>query len=216
VSHELRTPITTIKGFVETLQGGALANRQDAERFLDIIANHTERLNAIIEDLLALSWLEQDTDEEIVRESCKLEPVVARAVEACAPGAGARDIRIVVRDPDDVAAVVNPPLIERALVNLIDNAIKYSYPGGKVEITLERDPAECRIRVADQGSGIEKRHLPRIFERFYRTDKARSRSQGGTGLGLAIVKHIALLHSGSVSVESQPGEGSTFTIRIPE
>jgi two-component system phosphate regulon sensor histidine kinase PhoR len=216
VSHELRTPITTIKGFVETLQGGALANRKDAERFLDIIANHTERLNAIIEDLLALSWLEQDTDQEIVREIGKLEPVVARAVEAWAPIARTRDISIVVRDPHAVTAAINPPLIERALVNLIDNAIKYSDPGSKVEIALERDPSECRILVADRGAGIEKRHLPRIFERFYRTDKARSRSQGGTGLGLAIVKHIALLHSGSVSVESQLGEGSTFTIRIPD
>ena len=216
VSHELRTPITTIKGFVETLQGGALANRNDAERFLDIIANHTERLNAIIEDLLALSWLEQDTDEKIVRESSKLEPVVARAVEACATGARVRDITLVVQDPDGVTATVNPPLIERAVVNLIDNAIKYSDPGSKVEIALKRDPAGCRIRVVDRGAGIEKRHLPRIFERFYRTDKARSRSQGGTGLGLAIVKHIALLHSGGVSVESRLGEGSTFTIRIPD
>lgn len=216
VSHELRTPITTIKGFVETLQSGAIHNPSDAERFLNIIANHTERLNAIIEDLLALSWLEQDTGEEIIREKMRVNRVVERAAETCMGSAKNRRVDVVVKDPERVDAVINGPLIERALVNLIDNAIKYSDEGGEVEVNLEQNGAIWEVRVADRGCGIEKRHLPRIFERFYRTDHARSRAQGGTGLGLAIVKHIALLHGGNVSVESKPGEGSTFTLALPK
>jgi two-component system phosphate regulon sensor histidine kinase PhoR len=217
VSHELRTPITTIKGFVETLQTGAINNRRDAERFLDIIANHTERLNEIIEDLLALSWLEQDREaEQIIREKSSLGNVVARAVEMCSVNARNRKIDILVRGPENVEAVINAPLVERALVNLIDNAIKYSDEGSKIQIEIKEEDSLGVIRVIDHGCGIEKRHLPRIFERFYRTDQARSRGQGGTGLGLAIVKHIALLHGGTVSVESKPGVGSTFSMHLPK
>jgi two-component system phosphate regulon sensor histidine kinase PhoR len=216
VSHELRTPITTIKGFVETLQAGAINNRRDAERFLDIIANHTERLSAIIEDLLALSWLEQDREaEQITREKTPLRSVVARAVEMCSINAQNRKIEIMVRGADPVEAIVNGPLVERALVNLIDNAIKYSDEGSTVQVEIGEEDARCVIRVIDHGCGIDKRHLPRIFERFYRTDQARSRGQGGTGLGLAIVKHIALLHGGTVSVESKLGVGSTFSMHLP-
>ena len=216
VSHELRTPITTIKGFVETLQEGAILNPDDADRFLAIIGNHTERLNAIIEDLLALSWLEQDTGDKILRERTRVNRVVARAVETCIGSAKKRRVGVFVKDPEPIDAVVNGPLIERAMVNLIDNAIKYSDEGGRVEVTLEQNGANWEVRVADFGCGIEKRHLPRIFERFYRTDHARSRALGGTGLGLAIVKHVALLHGGNVSVESKPGEGSTFSIHLPK
>ncbi len=217
VSHELRTPITTIKGFVETLQAGAINNSRDAKRFLDIIANHTERLSQIIEDLLALSWLEQDREsEQITREKTLLGSVVVRAVEMCAVNARNRNIDIVVRGSDNHEATINAPLVERALVNLIDNAIKYSDEGSKIHVEIVEEGSGCVIHVVDHGCGIEKRHLPRIFERFYRTDQARSRGQGGTGLGLAIVKHIAILHGGTVSVESKPGVGSTFSMHLPK
>jgi two-component system phosphate regulon sensor histidine kinase PhoR len=217
VSHELKTPITTIKGFVETLLGGALENRADAVRFLEIIARHTDRLNAIIDDLLSLSRLDQGTGKEggITFEPVDLNRVIQRAVDACRAEAEARRVRVVVEDERPTLVTVNPPLLEQAIVNLLNNAIKYSDEGDAVEISARWVNDEMMIRVADRGCGIEPEHLPRIFERFYRTDKARSRDMGGTGLGLAIVKHIAMIHGGRVSVESHVGEGSTFYIVLP-
>jgi two-component system phosphate regulon sensor histidine kinase PhoR len=216
VSHELRTPVTTIKGFVETLLGGAMRQQQDAERFLGIIAKHVERLDSIIEDLLSLSRLELDTERsEIVLEKRKVADVVASAVEICRPMARPRNIDIRLSADDPVECRINPRLLEQAVVNLIDNAIKYSEPGGPVDVTVGVAGSEAVISVEDRGCGIERRHLPRLFERFYRTDMARSREMGGTGLGLAIVKHIALVHGGRVGVESEPAEGSVFSIYLP-
>jgi two-component system phosphate regulon sensor histidine kinase PhoR len=216
VSHELKTPITTIKGFVETLLDGAIADPAAADRFLRIVAKQADRLEAIVKDLLSLSRLESEPERmEISASEGRLSEVVSSAVQACQSRARAREIEIAVSCPDDLMAVYNGGLLEQALVNLIDNAIKYSDPGHRVEVSGRRDGGFVEIAVRDEGCGIAPEHVPRLFERFYRVDKARSRTQGGTGLGLAIVKHIAQIHGGQVGVESTPRLGSTFTIRLP-
>ncbi len=216
VSHELRTPITSIKGFVETLLQGALDNREEAERFLKVVAKHTDRLNAIIEDLLALSRIEQDeVRTDMVLEIKDIPPILEAAIESCQVSASQKNIRLLLQCCDVCPARINVPLIEQAVVNLIDNAIKYSPEGSQVEIEGVCTEEEIDIRVTDHGCGIPEGHLPRIFERFYRVDQARSRDLGGTGLGLAIVKHIALAHGGRISVKSTPGEGSVFLLSLP-
>ena len=216
VSHELRTPITSIKGFVETLQDGALENRDDSERFLAIVARQADRLNAILEDLLSLSRIEQESDlSEIELTRSDLSRIVRSAVQSCQTKADERDVPVEIDCPDDMTARVNPPLLEQAIVNLVDNAVKYSDAGNAVLVRVERSDTESVISVEDQGVGIPREHLPRLFERFYRVDKARSRTLGGTGLGLAIVKHIAQVHGGQATVESTPGQGSIFSIHIP-
>ena len=215
VSHELKTPLTAIKGFVETLHQGQ-AEPEEARRFLGIVARHVDRLNVIIEDLLMLSRIEDKTERaEIRRETVRLNDVFANAVQICRPAADAKGIRIRVAGDQSLTASVDPVLMEQAVVNLLDNAVKYSNPEREVEVSGNATEREIRVSVRDRGVGIEKRHLPRIFERFYRVDKARSRAVGGTGLGLAIVKHIAQAHGGHVSVESTIGEGSRFTIHLP-
>lgn len=216
VSHELRTPITSIKGFVETLLDGALANPDDAARFLQIISRQADRLNTIIEDLLSLSRIEQETEAGgIALSSGRIDLVLQAAVNDCADRAQQRDISVFVECPSDLMAPMNADLLEQAVANLIDNAIKYSEPGGQVWVRGYREDHLATIAVQDEGSGIAAEHHPRLFERFYRVDKARSRKLGGTGLGLAIVKHIALAHRGQVTVQSEVGQGSTFFIRLP-
>jgi len=216
VSHELKTPITSIKGFIETLRDGAIRRPAEAEKFLEIVAKQADRMNSIIEDLLLLSRVEQDTREaKVVLERAPVKGVILEAVQVCEPKAHARDIRITVNCPDGLIARINPALLEQAIINLVDNAIKYSEPGRPVDVGAEERGAEVIISVRDKGSGIEPEHLPRIFERFYRIDKARSRKLGGTGLGLSIVKHIVQAHEGTVDVESTPGAGSTFSIHLP-
>ncbi len=216
VSHELKTPVTSIKGFVETLLDGALKSPGDAERFLKIVAAQADRLTAIIEDLLMLSRIEQGTEKaEIALEPVPIRKVVQAAVDICQLKAAEKDIRVEIRCSEDLAAESNAALLEQALVNLIDNAIKYSPNGASIFVEAEGAPDEILIRVKDHGSGISHEHLSRIFERFYRVDKARSRKLGGTGLGLAIVKHIAQAHGGRATVQSRLGEGSTFCLHLP-
>ena len=216
VSHELKTPVTSIKGFAETLEDGALDDPATALRFVRIIAGQADRLNSIIGDLLVLSTLEQRGDEQgLSLEEADVCDVVQVAVDVCEHKAETAGVGIRVSSPRSVLAPVNPPLLEQAVVNLIDNAIKYSPPGGLVEVALGQAFGENTISVSDQGPGIPREHLPRLFERFYRVDKARSRDLGGTGLGLSIVKHIAQAHGGRVSVESVVGGGSTFRIHLP-
>jgi two-component system phosphate regulon sensor histidine kinase PhoR len=216
VSHELKTPITSIKGFVETLLDGALQDPHDAERFLRIVARQADRLNAIIEDLLSLSRVEKDAEAaEIALSMADLRPVLESALDDCKSKASLRGIRLAFDCAAEVVARINPPLLEQAVMNLLDNAVKYSEPGGDVHLLVQAAAGEVSIRVRDHGCGIAPEHLPRLFERFYRVDKARSRKQGGTGLGLAIVKHIVLAHRGRVTVESEPGAGSTFCIHLP-
>ena len=216
VSHELKTPITTIKGFVETLLDGAMESPEECERFLRIIGRHADRLNNIIEDLLMLSQLEQGeraTDGFLVRAN--VSAVARGALQLCAQGAAAKEIVLSFDGPEECHADINPPLFEQGLANLIDNAIKYSDPASNVRVTVQQDADGIHVAVTDQGVGIANEHLPRLFERFYRVDKARSRGVGGTGLGLAIVKHIAQFHHGRVTVQSNPGHGSTFTFHLP-
>jgi len=215
VSHELKTPITSIKGFVETLLDGAMNNPVEAERFLKIVAKHADRLNCIIEDLLMLSRLEQDGNEGVEMQSAGLSELLHSAIEVCAHRAAKKNITVNVDCPDDLMAVVNPPLIEQALINLIGNALKYSADGKTVNLSAREEQGGLMLFVQDQGYGIEPEHLERLFERFYRVDKGRSRQEGGTGLGLAIVKHIAQAHGGTISVESTFGKGSTFSIFLP-
>jgi two-component system phosphate regulon sensor histidine kinase PhoR len=217
VSHELKTPITSIKGWVETLLNGALDDPQEARKFLEIVARQSDRLNAIIEDLLSLSRIEQDAEKAaIVLEEGSVLEVIQAAIIDCKAKAQEKNVVVKAVCEKDLAAKINHPLLEQALVNLIDNAIKYSEPGQQVEVSAVRAGQAVVIGVRDEGCGIPVDHLPRLFERFYRVDKARSRKLGGTGLGLAIVKHIAQAHKGTVEVASLPGQGSRFCIRLPD
>jgi len=216
VSHELKTPITSIKGFVETLLDGALDNHEEAVRFLNIISNHADRLSAIIDDLLLLSRVEQDSEHAaLMLESLRMTDVLGAALKACEARAAKKGIPLCLRCPDSLVAQLDAHLFEQAVVNLIDNAIKYSAPGSPIDVSADAFSGGIRVAVSDNGCGITPEHLPRVFERFYRVDKARSRKDGGTGLGLAIVKHIIQAHGGSVNVQSKPGSGSKFTLELP-
>ena len=217
VSHELKTPVTSIKGFVETLRDGALDDRPQADRFLEIVARHADRLHAIIEDLLSLSRLEQNNQiAEVPRPDVPLNAIVEAAVLDCSAKAAARQVTVVPSCVRGLHVKANAPLLEQAIVNLLDNAISYSNADGTVWLTARQENGEVRIDVRDEGIGIAPEHVPRIFERFYRTDKARDRASGGTGLGLAIVKHIAQIHDGQVSVASEVGQGSTFSLHLSQ
>lgn len=216
VSHEIRTPLTSIKGFTETLIDGAVEDSHNARGFLKIISKQANRLNAIIEDLLILARLEQEDGRvKIDFNPVSLKKVLKSAMKVCSPAASKKKVELVLDTKNGLAPKLNPDLMEQAIVNLLDNAVKYSPKNSKVLIQAEKINDTVEIRVVDQGSGIPKKHLPRLFERFYRVDKARSRDQGGTGLGLSIVKHISQVHGGSVFVDSVPGRGSTFSIQIP-
>jgi two-component system phosphate regulon sensor histidine kinase PhoR len=217
VSHELKTPITSIKGFVETLLSGALDDHKEAERFLKIVSKHANRLNAIINDLLSLSKVEQGTERSAaidLNEGC-LQSVVKAAVQLCETRADLKNVTIRTACRESVNAMINARLLEQAVVNLLDNAIKYSEDGGTVTVACSRSDHETTLSVTDEGCGIPAEHQSRLFERFYRVDKARSRELGGTGLGLSIVKHIAQSHGGRIEVQSVVGKGSVFTIYLP-
>ena len=216
VSHELKTPITAIKGAAETLNDGAMAEPDNARRFVDIIVRQADRLNAIIADLLSLSRIEQGAEREgISLVPASVLPVLDAAVQSCQSAAQDRDVALRLICPPGLQARLNAPLLEQAVVNLLTNAIKYSNPAASVLVEAAAVEGKVVIRVQDKGCGIPAEHLPRIFERFYRVDKARSRKLGGTGLGLAITKHIVQTHGGEVRVQSEPGTGSTFSILLP-
>jgi len=217
VSHEIKTPITAIKGFVEILRDDGAKDEQDVERFLEIIARHVTRLEAIIDDLLKLSRIEKDAETEGIQlTESGIKDVLESAIQASKPLADSKGTDISLFCDETLAARINPPLLEQAVVNLLDNAIKYSDEKRPVTIEAKNDEKEILINIIDNGRGIEQEHLTRIFERFYRVDKARSRRLGGTGLGLSIVKHIIQAHGGHVSVTSTPGKGSAFTIHLPK
>jgi len=216
VSHELRTPITSIKGFVETLRDGAINSPEDASRFLGIIVKQADRLDGIIEDLLSLSRIEEREDRgEIELTDVLLKNVLQAAIHVCEPLSKPKNLMVNLTCDDKLKANISADLFQQAIVNLLNNAIKYSPESQAIDLIVERLHDEIRISVVDRGPGIAREHLDRLFERFYRVDKERSRQLGGTGLGLAIVKHIALIHHGSVDVESMPGKGSTFIIILP-
>ncbi len=221
VSHELKTPITAIKGYVETLLDGALEDQDNARRFLGIVVRQANRLDAIVDDLLTLSRIEdRENKEEIPLAPAEVGAVLESALQTCAVHADEKDIIVQVECDDELYAPINQPLLEQAVINLLNNAIAYSPHGSLITLRCQgsrtmRGEEFVHFSVIDNGPGIAKEHLPRLFERFYRCDKARGRDQGGTGLGLAIVKHIAQAHNGTVEVESSPGKGSTFTITLP-
>jgi two-component system phosphate regulon sensor histidine kinase PhoR len=216
VSHELKTPITSIKGFVETLIDEGLADKANDLHFLEIVLRQVNRMDAIIADLLALARIERGAeDQSIPLEPGEVRGVLLAAREMCEKKAADKRITIDVECPVDLRAQLNAPLLEQAVVNLIDNAVKYSEPEATVQVEAAREGEGVGIAVRDQGCGIAAQHLGRLFERFYRVDKARSREMGGTGLGLSIVKHIMAAHRGTVTVESAVGKGSTFVLHLP-
>ena len=216
VSHELKTPVTSIKGFIETLLDGAMERPEERHRFLEIIARQANRLDSIIDDLLMLSRVEQQSEkDQVALASSLIKPILTSAAGLCEIRSAEKNIHLVIECDDAIQATVNASLLEQAVVNLIDNAVKYSETDAEVRIESHCSETELLISVCDHGCGIAKEHLPRLFERFYRVDKARSRKLGGTGLGLSIVKHIVQSHNGHVTVESTPGQGSIFTIHLP-
>ncbi len=226
VSHELRTPITNIRGYIDTLVESPLTDPDSTREFLKVAQRNASRLSEIVDDMLALTNLERpDTAESIVKSPTPVAAVIAPVLEALERARADRNIEIAVEGDTSLPALVSPRLIEQALENLVSNAIRYSPPGKRViiRVALSSIPSESsaprpavEIAVIDEGPGIPSEHLPRVFERFYRVDKARGRDQGGTGLGLSIVKHIALAHQGKVTVESTPNHGSTFRLVLPK
>jgi len=215
VSHELRTPVATIRALVESLAGGALDDRDTAERFLRDLERETARLAQLVEDLLTLSRLEAG-DTSLKADVFSLEELVDECLEGKARLAARYGVEMERVGAGGVRVTADRRLLATLLDNLLDNAVKYNRPGGRVAVGFQAAPGGLLIEVRDTGVGIPREEIPRVFERFYRVDKARSRDTGGTGLGLSIVKHIAELHGGTVSVESEPGEGSVFTVWIPQ
>ncbi|ACN13363.1 two-component hybrid sensor and response regulator histidine kinase (phoR-like protein) [Desulforapulum autotrophicum HRM2] len=216
VSHELKTPLTSIKGFIETLQdldeSEALTRR---EGFLTIIEKNVNRMIALVDDLMALSKLERQEGDKTVFEPHDLSAVIKSARAACRTRSESGRVTVKADLSGPLFIPMDTLLVEQALVNLLDNALKYSEPGGEVLIQVAQEKGSALIRVIDSGPGIGQEHLSRIFERFYRVDSARSTDMGGTGLGLAIVKHIVQYHNGTIRVESTPDKGAMFEISLP-
>lgn len=217
VSHELRTPVTVIKGYAETLLSGDLADDpQRRDRFLGIIQNHADRLSSLVRDLLTLSELESG-EISMKPQEVRLEDAVRQALLLVGQRAEEKQIILEwvgVKGAGCVKADLGR--LDQVLINLLENAIKYSSQEGKVTVQAVEEGEMVRVSVRDSGIGIPARDLPRLFERFYRVDEARSRDKGGTGLGLSIVKHIVQAHGGSVHVESTPGKGSEFSFTLPK
>lgn len=211
VSHELKTPLTSISGFIETLQQGAAEDPQIRTRFIDIIAIETSRLKRLIEDLLVLSDIENRKESADAQEFSAQEEI-EKTVQTLQPIAESKKVRLITGFDDDVTILGNPDRFRQMMVNLIENAVKYSEEGGRVWIEARKSEEAIRITVKDEGIGIAEEHLDRLFERFYRVDKSRSAKAGGTGLGLSIVKHIAALFNARLKVESKVGEGSIFYV----
>lgn len=213
VSHELRTPLTSIVALAETLETGALDDPENNRRFLAIIQKNAARMHRLIDDILELSAIEAG-NVRIQPEIIPLRPLVEDIISSLSATATTRNIAIRNLIPPATEVFADPLRLMQMLTNLIDNAIKFNRDNGTISIMLSRGDVD-RITVEDTGEGIPSHHLDRLFERFYRVDRARSRELGGTGLGLAIVKHLAKTHGGEVSVESRFGEGTRFTIELP-
>jgi two-component system phosphate regulon sensor histidine kinase PhoR len=215
VSHELRTPLTVIKGFTETLRDGAISDPVMGPKFLTTIDRHVDQLTNLVSDLLELSKLEGSPD---VPKRLLFDPgsVLRRAVDLLLPAAQRKEHAVGVELPPNLPRVLgNPDYVERAFSNLIDNAIKYTPERGKINVSATVDGEFVQVDVSDNGLGIPPEDLSRVFERFYRVDRSRSREMGGTGLGLSIVKHVAQVHGGTIDVISTPGHGSRFRLRLP-
>jgi two-component system phosphate regulon sensor histidine kinase PhoR len=216
VSHELRTPLTTIKGYAETLLEGAL-KEEVAFQFVQVIKRHTDRLTKIVEDLLMLSKIESK-EFQLKMEVISLQDLIDDVIDFVKEPAEKKKISVSrTETPSSLALRADRSYLEQVLTNLLDNAIKYTPEGGRIAISaIEKDQREIQFSIEDNGIGIPREDIPRIFERFYRVDKGRSQELGGTGLGLSIVKHLVQAHGGRVWVESQLGKGSTFYFTLPK
>ncbi len=221
VSHELRTPLTAIKGYVETLEEGAYEKTDEKNHFLNIIKRHTDRLINIVSDLLLLSEIERKGfawEEETKTDFAEFNfnEIVHSSLEALRSKIAEKSLRVSLDIKEGLTLYRGDGfLLEQMCINLIDNAVKYTPESGTIGVGISRPDSHFIIEVSDTGIGIPKEHLPRIFERFYRVDKTRSRKIGGTGLGLSIVKHIVIIHGGKIEVESEVGKGSRFIITLP-
>lgn len=213
VSHELRTPLTAIVALAETLETGAIDDAENNRRFLAIIQKNATHMHRLIDDILELSAIEAG-NVKVRPETIRLRSLIEDVIGSLDKGAAARNVALHNSVPPDVEIYVDPHRMVQMLTNLVENAIKFNRPGGEVNIRYEVDDRD-KICVEDTGEGIASHHLDRLFERFYRVDRARSRELGGTGLGLAIVKHLARSHGGEVTVSSRLSEGTTFTIELP-
>lgn len=213
VSHELRTPLTAILAFVETLEDGAIDDAEHNRRFLAVIRKNATRMHNLIDDILELSAIEAGT-VRVEPAHVRLQPIVGDVLTALATRADARRVSVHNNVAPEAMVFADPRRLEQMLTNLIDNAIKFNREGGDVRVGHEAAGERTRVSVSDNGDGISAEHIERIFERFYRVDRARSREMGGTGLGLAIVKHLARAHGGEASVTSTLGAGSTFTLDL--
>lgn len=216
VSHELKTPLTLIMGAVETLKDGALKNISEAERFVDIIKKHSERLHMLISDILSLSSLDRNVVNANIKFSeLDVSELVFTSTKIFEYIAKERKITLQSSCPEGLKINGNKVLIEQTLINLIDNACKYTNEEGSVFVSVQRIFDNIHIAVKDTGIGIDEQEQVKVFERFYRVDKEKSRNYGGTGLGLSIVKQIAKIHNGNISLQSVLGQGSTFTLILP-
>ncbi|MDA3787930.1 MAG: ATP-binding protein [Desulfobacula sp.] len=216
VSHELKTPLTAIKGFIETLQEMLVTNdTQQSEKFLKIIEKNVTRMIDLINDLLVLSKLERLKGMNIQLEKHNIASLIHTAVQSCSIHIEKKNMDVSISCPEEIIAMVDPILMEQAVINIVDNALKYSPEGRSITISTVKQGRFIEIMIQDQGNGIKKEHLSKIFNRFYRVDQARSRNEGGTGLGLAIVKHIIQYHNGKIDVDSTKGSGSCFKISLP-
>lgn len=213
VTHELKTPLTSIKGYMELLKDGP-RDEETRRMFYDIIDIEADRLHTLINDLLQLSQIEHDQDA-MQQATCDLHVLGQELLASFRPQAEKAGVALEVRIPEGLHAQASAHRVKQMLTNLIDNGIKYNRRGGTLLLRAWHEGACTMLCVSDTGIGIEKTHIPHVFERFYRVDKGRSRDLGGTGLGLSIVKHVAQLYGGSVQVESKPGKGSIFTVQLP-
>lgn len=214
ISHELRTPLTSIMAFVETLEDGAIDDKENNRRFLGVIRRNAERMHGLIADILELSMIESG-NVSIETKPVRLFNLVEEVFTALSSKAVAREITLGNMVPENIKVSADPVRLEQMLTNLIDNGIKFNRPAGRVTVAVDQTAEKTSISVTDTGEGILTDHLSRVFERFYRADRGRTREVGGTGLGLAIVKHLARLHGGEVSVSSALSRGTTFVIELP-
>lgn len=214
ISHELRTPLTSILAFVETLENGGLEDTENNLHFLNVIRRNGERMRDLIADILELSQIEAGT-VSIELKTIPLSRHVQEIMTNLSSMAAEREIELKNEADPKTTVSADPKRLEQMLTNLIDNAIRFNRRGGSVTVTNELVDGRHLIHVADTGEGIDRKEMQRVFERFYRVDRSRTREVGGTGLGLAIVKHLARLHGGEVSVESETGIGTTFSIDLP-
>jgi two-component system phosphate regulon sensor histidine kinase PhoR len=214
VSHELRTPLAAIRGYAETLLDGALEDQANNRRFIEIILNQATRLTNIASDLLSLSELESSS-VAVPAQPVSIRAALESALRTVESSARVQGVRLLCEKLDDLKVVGHELRLEQVFVNLLDNAVKFNRPNGEVQVEMRSTSGKVRILIGDTGIGIPSEDLPRIFERFYRADKARSRAMGGTGLGLSIVKHAVEQMGGTVQVHSRLGEGSEFTIELP-